>query len=137
MLNIFYNKSRKFSFLLISIFYLLLAAAVPVSADGLVPCNGLDCNACSFFALLKNVINGILTIFVPVIVVMVIIGGFYIMLSNGDTSKVTRGRSIIQKAIIGFAIALLSWLVIDTIISLVASNYGGVAQHAWSQIQCN
>ncbi|HTY39481.1 MAG TPA: hypothetical protein VMC43_00080 [Candidatus Paceibacterota bacterium] len=52
---------------------------------------------------------------VPVVVVMVVWGGFQIMTAGGDTSKVKRGRETITYAVIGLAVVVSAQLIIDVV----------------------
>ena len=89
----------------------------------LVPCNGLDCTFCHLLTLAKNVINfSLYYIAVPLVVIFIIYGGFVILTAGDKPEKVSDGRKIITSAIIGLLIALLAWLLIDTILQVIAGN---------------
>ena len=90
---------------------------------GLVPCQGLNCNFCHLLTLAENVINfGLYYIAVPLVVIFTIYGGFIILTAGDKPGKVSDGRKIITSAVIGLLIALLAWLLIDTILQVIAGN---------------
>lgn len=90
---------------------------------GLVPCNGLQCNFCHLLTLAENVIDfGLYYIAVPLVVIFTIYGGFVILTAGDKPEKVSDGRKIITSAVIGLLIALLAWLLIDTILQVIAGN---------------
>lgn len=106
------------------------------SAAGLVPdCEGAGCNFCHAVQLGKNVIDKVMLLFVPLITVMVVIGGGFIMFSMGSSEKALKGKKIITAALAGFAIALFSWLILDTIFKVIVPDFEQKFG-AWNQIQC-
>ena len=109
-------------------------------ARGLVPCNGLDCDFCDLLTLGERVINfALYNIAIPLGVIFVIYGGFKIMTAGSSPEKVSEGRKIIQAAAIGILIALLAWLLIDTILNVIAQNKTGMPQQWWNpraNLQC-
>ena len=89
----------------------------------LVPCQGLNCNFCHLITLAKNVLDfGIYYIAVPLVVIFTIYGGFVILTAGDKPEKVSDCRKMITSAVIGLLIALLAWLLIDTILQVIAGN---------------
>lgn len=118
----------------------ILSVGFPNAAQaaGLVPCSGPDCNYCSFLQLVKNIIDFLLYLIFPVATLMVVVGGFFVLTTGGAPERAKRGRSIITAAIVGLVIALLAWLIIDTIIKVIAPNFQGASGLApWNQLNCN
>jgi len=113
---------------LLSTFYLLLTTNIAQAADGLVPCNGLDCKFCHLITLVGNVINfALYNIAIPLVVVFIVWGGLTIMTAGDSTEKVGQGRKMIQSAIIGVFIALGAWMIINMVLNAVGilSGAGG------------
>ncbi len=54
-----------------------------------------------------------------VAVIMAIIGGYYVMTAGGNEAQATSGRKTLTNAIIGLAIIILSYIVIQAVISFV------------------
>lgn len=116
------------SLILLSIFYFLFSVFVAQAAEGLVPCGpGLSTPECKWNDLLKlakRIIDfAIYNLVFPISAVMIVVGGGFIMTAGGSTSRVTKGKEILTAAIVGLLIALLSWLIIDTIIKILAPDF--------------
>lgn len=106
-----------------------------VVAAGLVPCGGADqplCTWCHLMQLITNVISFLIYIVIPLATVMIVVGGIFIMTAGGSTERVSKGREIVTAAITGLIIALLSWLIIDTIIKIIAGGSFG----PWNKLSC-
>ena len=63
--------------------------------------------------LFKNLVDAVLLILGAVSVIMIIVGGFQYVTSAGDSSKVKAAKSTIMYAVIGVAVALLSYAIVD------------------------
>jgi len=63
--------------------------------------------------LFKNLIDAILLILGAISVIMIIVGGFQYVTSAGDSNKVKTAKSTIMYAVIGVAVALLSYAIVD------------------------
>lgn len=113
---------NKFLFFSIIIFYFIFSFSF-ASAQGLVPCKGLDCDFCDLLKLIDNVFYfAIYKIVIPLVVIMIIYGGFVIMTAGDSTDKVAQGRKIIQSSIIGVVIVLGAWMIIDQILTVIATG---------------
>lgn len=120
--------------MLLSLYFAFFAARV--NAAGLVPCGGagqIACNWCFFGDLALNIINFMMYLVFPLAVVMIVIGGIFIMTSGGSSSRFSVGKEMITTAVIGILIALLSWIIIDTIISTLATGFNGIVG-PWNKI---
>lgn len=98
----------------------------------LVPCSGTDCTTCDLFLLAQNVFKFVLEIIFAIVVVILVIGGFYLLTSAGNPKNVEKGKIIIRDALIGLAITLCSWLIINTVLWLLTGGQPG----EWWKIQC-
>lgn len=108
---------------------------VVTSAQGIVPCNGPECNACHFVQLGQNILEFLIKISVIIGAVMFAVAGFYMVTSAGDTGKVARGRAIFSNVVIGLVILLAAWLIIDTVLKVFLPN-GDTPLGPWNQISC-
>jgi hypothetical protein len=79
----------------------------PLRAQSTISLNN-PLRAQSFEELVVNIVNFILTLAIPIVVLMIIIGGFYFVTAAGETSKITTGKNIILWSMIGFIIILLA-----------------------------
>lgn len=116
------NKMKKF--ILISLF--LLAIATPTfAADRLVPCDGPDCDICNFFQMLVNVYQFIVfQIATPLAVIALTVGGIFMMISAGNPGLFGKGKTILWAAIIGLVLVFGSFLIINTILTILGYNQG-------------
>ncbi len=62
----------------------------------------------SFIQIINKVLKYLIYISVPILALMILIGGFQILTARGDPGQITSGRKTITYAIIGFLIILLS-----------------------------
>lgn len=123
--------------ILFSIFYFLFSILVTEAA--LVPCGpgtGKECTWCHLMQLIKNIVDFMMYLVFPLAAVMIVVGGIMIMTAAGSTERVAKGRQIITAAVIGLLIALLSWLILDTIIKIIAPNFEAASLGPWNQLNC-
>lgn len=86
--------------------------------------------------LIKNIIDLLMSIVFPLAAVMVVVGGIMILTAGGSAERVSKGRQIVTAAVIGILIALLSWLIIDTIIKVLGGNWGSLKIGPWNKLSC-
>jgi hypothetical protein len=68
-------------------------------------------------SLFKTITNVLLFLIGAISVIMLIIGGFKYVVSNGDSSAVTSAKNTILYAVIGIVIALLAYAIVNFVIS--------------------
>ena len=121
LFDIFTKNNTLFVFLflfLLSFFFL----GIEYAHAEIIPCgigDGVPCTFCHLYDLLRNVIDFLLIIIIPLALVGIAIGAFYILTSGGNTAWVSTGKGIIGSAIMGILITLLAWLIINTILSIL------------------
>lgn len=105
------------------IFLSLLLRPISVSAVceiKLVPCGGSyepQCSICHVFALLHNIIEFILTCLFPIIsVLMLVIGGMYILMVGVSPAQLQKGKEIVKGAVIGILVVFGAWVFINTVL---------------------
>lgn len=105
----------------------LLLYTLPTAVQAIDPCatiGGCQANAQTF--IFPTAINNVAALFVAVAagasVVFVVYGGFLMLLSFGDESRVTKGRNSVIFALGGFALALASQAIISFIVNTSAAN---------------
>lgn len=62
----------------------------------------------SVIAIINNVLNFLIFISVPILALMILIGGFQILTAREDPKKLENGKTTIKYAVIGFVIILIS-----------------------------
>ena len=84
------------------------------SAEGLVPCGGIDCSEADFYQLIINVIDFMISsLAFPLVVVFFLWGGFLLLTSGGSPNRIEQGKKAITGAIVGLVIVLTSVVVIN------------------------
>ena len=68
-------------------------------------------------SLFKTVTNVLLFLIGAISVIMLIIGGFKYVLSNGDSAAVTSAKNTILYAVIGIIIALLAYAIVNFVVT--------------------
>jgi len=126
-------------------YVILLVVPVSVFAEdtmwnsGLIPCgtkaNPNMCTVCDFFKLIQNIINFFLYVSAPLTTLAAIYIGFLFMFSGGSPQKVTEAKGKLWMVIIGLFWILGSWLVINTVLNMVASK-SAFPWKPWSEINC-
>ncbi|MEK7520657.1 MAG: transglycosylase SLT domain-containing protein [Patescibacteria group bacterium] len=110
-----------------------IAAILPIFASAqLISCSGPDCTLCDFLKTGSNIINLLTQIAVPISVVFIIYGGFMIMTAGPSEERAGQGRKILTSAIIGVAIVLGSWLILNTVFLILNAQ----TPTPWNKIQC-
>ncbi len=93
--------------------------------EGIVRCGNTDdpSDICTYQDLVETVNrvveSALLYIAIPAAVIVIIIGGFNILTSAGSEDKVKTGRTMIQAAAIGLAMAFGAWLIVETILQVL------------------
>ncbi len=88
---------------------------LPVCADGKYGVN-------AFIIVIFNVIKLLWGLTGTVALVMLIVGGFTMLLASGDPQKVKGGVTTIRNAIIGIVLVLGSWLIINTFVGIITQG---------------
>ncbi|MEK7635833.1 MAG: hypothetical protein AAB405_01955 [Patescibacteria group bacterium] len=119
------NYNSKLKIIILFTFCLLLTTSITYAA--LVPCgpgtSKASCEFCDLLTLAEKVLDfALYYIAVPLVVIFIIYGGFVILTAGDKPERVSDGRKIITSAVIGLLIALLAWLLIDTILQVIAGN---------------
>lgn len=86
--------------------------SVSVTIPNPVGCPDFRCVA-------QQIIGSLVTLAIPVVAVMVLIGGFYILTAGGDPEKFKTGKKTILYAVIGYAVILLAEGVVLIVDSLL------------------
>lgn len=123
-------------YILLGIWVLGFGISTSAALGPIVPCTGLNCSWCDLLRLGKNIIDFLMYAIFPIATVMIIWGGFLILISGGSIDRAQRGRKALTAAIAGLLIALLAWIILDTIIKIVAPNFQAASFGPWNQLQC-
>ncbi len=95
------------------------------------------CTLCHFFVLIQNFFNFLLSLLIVVSIFMLTIAGVLYIVSAGG-KMATIAKEIIQKTLLGFTLFLLSWLIIFTLLKLLAVNTSMLGTgSSWFQFTCD
>jgi hypothetical protein len=116
----------------------LLTTVMPsvVFSTGLVPCGGVgqeQCQTCHVVMLVDIVVDWLIAILSIVAAILIAYAGARMVISGGDVSAKETAKKIITNVIIGYALLLACWLLIDTGVKALLNDqvYG-----SWNQIRC-
>jgi len=142
----------RFVFLLALIIMPLFASPISASAAGLVPCgrsvddlstatvNETDaCTMCHILLGGKGIIDWGMGVMVIVGIMLIMISGVVYIVSVGDSGRMTYAKGMIGKVIVGLALILCGWLIVNTIITVLSSDDMGIGvqKENWYTFTCD
>ncbi len=96
--------------------------------NGLVPCKD-TCDLNDVLRLINNLIEFLITtLFIPIIILLFMYAGFKYITAEGNPSKVANLKKMVGHIVVGMLLVLCSWLIVKTIITILASDEGGATQ---------
>lgn len=78
-------------------------------------------NAASPQEIIQTVVRILLFLIGAISVIMIIVGGFRYVVSQGDSSALTSAKNTILYAIIGLAVAIFAWAIVDFVVTNLAN----------------
>jgi amino acid transporter len=135
-------KMQNSKLLTIVFTFLFLFSANPVLAicqGPIVPCGRVGtppCEFCHLFVLLDNIIKFFLTCLVPLVAtLMLVTGGFLLLIGGTSPEKVSQAKSLITAAVIGLIIIFVAWVFLNTFMSIIGiAEWTGLRE--WWKISC-
>lgn len=128
------------SFLL---FAMLVSFVFPFSADAaLVPCGKKSdsgmCTLCDLIIGIKGIMDYGFKIMVIVAIAMVTIAGIVYIVSAGDEGMMGTAKNLLKNTLIGFAVILGAWLMINTTMRILGAKSDlGIGVTGWNTFTCN
>lgn len=126
----------------LSTFFTLLSFPVLTLAAGIVPCNpkienGVlvdQCGFCEVGKLVKSSFDWFVLLAGIFVVIAIMLAGIWMVVSVGNVSAKNGARKIISSALIGYAMLLGAWMIVDTFLKFLVpgSDYG-----AWNSLMCS
>ena len=121
---------------------LATALALPQFASAQDIWKGTSCNTgknicgfCDMILVGMNVIDILMEAAVIIVAIMMIWGGFLMMTSAGSESKYKEGKQKITSAVIGLAVTLAAWAIVNTLFVAIAA-ISGASEISWNSIKC-
>lgn len=102
--------------------FLLLASPVAAMAQGLVPQCGASCDWCHFMELVNNLVEWLIVMLSIVAVIGLVIAGFRLVTSGGNTSAWEGAKSMFTSVVVGIIIVLAAWLMVDTVLRMLTGS---------------
>ena len=139
---------RRLAALFLAIAVALVLPSISLAASaGLVPCGvgsnttaSTECQACNLVQLVQSIITFLIGLSVPIAMAMFAYAGFlYFTSGAGGSENISKAKGIFRNSLIGFALALCSWLIVNTILVTVLNSNtstGGFAPGSWFHVSC-
>lgn len=107
------------------------------TSHGLVTCGqggnaAATCNICTLSSTFQMVLNFALALTIPIAAGMFAYAAWLFFSNRENPTQVNRAKSIFWKVLVGFVLALMSWLMVQTILKVVAPGYT-----SWTTFNCN
>ena len=105
---------------------------VPSGRDGDFGPDGFG--SCELVATINNTIRFLVGITGILAVIAFLYAGFVMVASRGDAAIIQTAKNIFANVLIGFVILLSAFLVVNTIMSMLTGDTGGLVN--WNQVEC-
>ena len=86
------------------------------SDTGLVTCSGPDCDACDLVNMVNKIVNFLIVLLTIAATFALVITGFKMVTSGGNTTAWESAKGTFANIIIGFILVLGAWLIVDTLL---------------------
>jgi len=126
----------------IIIFSLFLIFARISWAAGLVPCTGSEgtatpCTVCYFLTMISGIAFFLVrSVMPPLAGLLFLIGGIMMVAAAGSQERYKKGRQLILNTAIGAVIVLVSWLLVNSIITVIGQKVPGFIGTWWKPGGC-
>jgi hypothetical protein len=120
-------------FIIVNFFPLI---AQPAFAQGLVPCGGpgqSPCTLCHLIIGFEGIFKWLRDILLVVSILFITLSGVIYMVSSGNKGLMDFAKKAISYSLMGFALFLLSWLIVASILTALGYNQAG----SWSTFSCD
>jgi hypothetical protein len=117
------------------------AMVLPVPAEAaLVPCgtkeNPSACTLCHLVVGINGIIQWGLGVMTVIAIVVIVAMAILYIVSAGDGEKTKTAKKGITTSLVGFALMLAAWIIVNTIITILAPNIGVEKGANWWTFQC-
>lgn len=124
------------NFLLAGFLFLLPAAAA--AQTDFVTCSGSltdPCSACDLVAMMNTIIGWLMAVAVIIATMLIAYAGLKLATSRGDVTRRESAKAIFINTIVGLALLLLAWVLVDTIMKVLLDQEGEIG--VWNEITCD
>jgi len=121
------NRLRKMGFLKWWLLTLFLLFPFLIHAQVLPPCTATgNCGICDFVQTFINIIRWVLGVLGGTALFLMVWHGFSWLTAMGNAEKVESGRKGLMHTVIGMAIILVAWFLVNAVISLLMTPAGAL-----------
>lgn len=135
-----YYPKKKLLFFIIGFFFLFDFANFSL-AEGLVPCGkGTDdpCTICHLIVGTKGLLDFGSGIIIVAAITGITIAGIIYIISSGNPALTKKAKDFVTSVIIGFAIYLGAWLIINVTMTLLSTKTDlGIEKTNWHTFSCS
>ena len=124
---------------LMTLFFMTPTIVMAAGMVSIVPQNS-DCNGpggcqsfCDLVQLAQNVLNDGIYVAVFLSAVLFAWSGFKHMTAGGDSGQIKEANKVFSAVFIGLIIILSAWLIVSTLMSVIAGN-GATPTMPWNQL---
>lgn len=100
--------------------YAACTSAADCVQDGADKAGGKSSNTADPKEIIQTIVRILLFLIGAVSVIMIIIGGFRYVISQGDSGAVTSAKNTILYAVIGLIVAIFAWAIVDFVVDNLA-----------------
>jgi hypothetical protein len=131
-------KSLKFILPALSVLFIFFPS---ISSAGIVPCGEASdpCTLCHLIIGIHNLVEWAKNILVTIAIVAIFISGIIYVVSSGSEKMMTQAKSFLSASLIGFALTLGAWLIVNVTIFWVANAKSdlGIGITSWNTFTCD
>jgi len=129
-----------------AIIYFILAGIIlswpffgaQAQTGGVVPCKGPDCTVCDIFTMIANIIDILVKyIMLPLAGLLFVASGIMMAMGGASEEWYKKGKTSLVNTAIGVAIVLISWVAINTIVTVFVNSGDVPDSGKWYQIKCD
>lgn len=100
--------------------YAACKSAADCIQDGVDKAGGGGSSTADPKEIIQTIVHVLLFLIGAIAVIMIIIGGFRYVISQGDSGNVTSAKNTIMYAVIGLIVAIFAWAIVDFVIDNLA-----------------
>ena len=93
--------------------------------DPLIPLCAItdgSCQPCDIIQLVANIIDLLIGALGVVLLIMFVVGGITLLLSQGNSDKISKGTGTMKNAVIGAIIVMLAWTIVNITIAALTGQ---------------
>ena len=103
---------------------------------GVDPLNTVkNCDLCAMGQMVQNIVNFLLGLTVPAAALLFAWAGILYFSSRGNQTLITRAHKIFTTVLIGFALALGAWVLVNTVVNMLVTGKD-LQNWSWKTLDC-